>query len=105
MLKTTLAAAAIASAIAAVPVSTAGATGFYFGFNTPGGYLGFGTDPFPQPQPQAYSCWEAKSSLQAQFAQVWTIECNGSTYTFNVKNWGPTKTVKFNKFNGNFWYV
>jgi hypothetical protein len=107
---TALAAAAIATTIAAQPVSTANAMdpNFYFGFQTPGGYFAFGNGPgpvFPQPQPQAMTCWDAKSYLQTQFNQVWTVECQGQTYTFNVKNLGPVKTVKINKYNGNYWYV
>ena len=105
-LKTTLAAAAIATAAVATPVSTAnaGSPSFYFGFGTPQGHFGFGNGGY-QPHPQAMSCWQAKNYLQSQFNHVWTVECNGQTYTFNVKNWGPVKTVKFNKYNGNYWYV
>ena len=105
--KTTFAAAAIATAIAAAPVSTASATSFYFGFGGPGyGFgVGPGPGPYPYPSPSAYSCWQAKNTLQASFAQVWKVECGGSTYTFKVKNWGPWKTIKFNKYNGNYWFV
>jgi hypothetical protein len=106
MLRKTAFAAAFATAIAAFP-ATAGAGEFYFGFQTPHGYFSFGdgAHPYPQPQPQAMSCGQAKNYLQSQFAQVWTVECNGQTYTFNVKNWGPVKTVKIDKWSGDYWYV
>lgn len=112
--KATLAAAALATAITAAPIATTTASAaqpnFYFGFNTPNGYFGFGTGPGyypqPQPQPQAMSCWQAKNYLNQQFAHVWKVECNGAVYTFHVKqNWGPVKTVKINKFSGNYWFA
>ena len=104
--KTAIAAAIVATAIAA-PVTTAAATpGFQFGFNTPNGYFSFGTGGGGYyPQPQGLSCWQAKNYLKSQFNHVWTVECNGTFYTFKVKNWGPTKTVKLNSHNGNYWFV
>jgi hypothetical protein len=106
---TTLAAAAIATAIAATPVTTAEANppNFYFGFQTPGGYIGFGNGygPGPFPQQQSFSCWQARNYLENQFNHVWKVECHGQTYTFKVKNFGPVKTVKFNKWSGNYWFV
>jgi hypothetical protein len=113
--KTTIAAAAIATAIAATPVTTAEANppNFYFGFQTPGGYIGFGNGygpgpgPGPFPQPQGMTCWQAKSYLSSYFNKVHKIECNGSVYTFKVWNpagWG-FKQVKINKFSGNYWFA
>jgi len=115
--KATLAAVALATTLAAAPIATTSANAspapnFYFGIQTPNGYFGFGTgggyypQPLPQPQPQAMSCWQAKNYLGSQFAHVWKVECNGAVYTFHVKNnWGPVKTVKINKFSGNYWFV
>ncbi len=116
--KATLAAAALATAITAAPLTTTSAEAappnFYFGIQTPNGSFGFGTggpgyypQPYPQPQPSAMTCWQAKNYLQGNFAHVWKVECNGAVYTFHVKkfNWGPVKTVKLNKFSGNYWFV
>ncbi len=104
--KTAIAAAAIATAIAATPVSTASATSIYFGIGVPGWGYGYGPGPGPfPPGPSSYSCWQARHVLENQFNHVWKVECNGSNYTFHVKNWGPVKTVKFNKFSGNYWFV
>jgi hypothetical protein len=38
---------------------------------------------------------------------VQKVECNGSVYTFHVKkfNFGPWKTVKLNKMNGQYWFA
>ena len=104
--KTTLAAAAVAAAIAA-PVSTAAAApGFGFHFDTPYGHFSFGPGGGYGPTPvYGMSCWEARNHLKGTFNQVWKVECNGQIYTFKVKNWGPTKIVKINKYNGNFWYA
>ena len=104
MMRETAFAAAVVTAIAALP-ATASANDFYFGFQTPHGYFSFGDGPGPQPQPQAMNCWQAKNYLESQFQQVWTVECNGQTYTFNVKNWGPVATVKIDKWTGDYWYV
>lgn len=106
MFKKTAIAAAIAATAIAAPVASASATGISFGFNTPHGHFSFGTGGGGYyPHPQAMSCWQAKHYLKSQFAHVWTVECHGKIYTFNVKNWGPTKTVKLNKYTGNFWYA
>lgn len=104
--KTAIAAAAIATAIAA-PVSTAHAGNFGFHIQTPHGNFHFGNGGGGgyYPQPHAMSCWQAKHYLKSQFAHVWKVECHGKLYTFKVKNWGPTRTVKLNKFNGNYWFV
>ena len=51
------------------------------------------------------TCWQARHYLKSQFAHVWKIECKGKIYTFKVKNWGPTKIVKINKWNGNYWFA
>ena len=56
-------------------------------------------------EPHPLSCWEAKDYLKAHFDHVWKVECNGKYYTFKVKNWGPVKTVKINKWSGDYWFV
>ena len=103
MFKQTALAAAVATAIAAVSAGPASANEFFFSFDTPGGTITFGDGPAPQPQ--AMSCWQARDYLESEFNQVWTVECNGQTYTFNVKNWGPVKTVKLDKWSGDYWFV
>ncbi len=108
MIKATLTAAALATAVVAIPVSSANAytPSFSFSIQTPNGSFSFGNGPgYYNPQPQAMSCWDAKQYLKAQFNHVWKVECNGSVYTFHVKNFGPVKTVKINKYTGNYWFA
>jgi hypothetical protein len=109
--KAVFAAAALATAIAATPVTSANAApqiNFSIGFQTPDGYFSFGTGgPGYYPQPASMNCWEAKNYLKGEFKKVQKVECNGSVYTFHVKkfNFGPWKTVKINKANGQYWFV
>jgi hypothetical protein len=108
--KTTLAAAALATAIAAQPMNAANAApppiDFQFSIETPHGTFSFGNGGFYQ-QPASMNCWQANQYLKGEFKHVNTIECNGSVYTFKVKklNIGPWKTVKLNKANGQYWFV
>jgi hypothetical protein len=106
MMKKIACAAALACGIA-LPASTAHANSFHFGIEIPGGYFSFGTgpEPYPQPQPQSLSCWQAKNYLETQFAQVWTVECNGQVYTFDVKHFSQIKTVKINRNSWNYWFA
>jgi hypothetical protein len=101
--------AAITAAAATLPgTANAGSPHIHFGIQIPGGYFSFGNGPvypYPAPQPQAMTCWQAKNYLEYQFAKVWTVECSGQTYTFNVKNGGPIHTVKFDKWSGDYWFV
>ena len=111
--KTVFAAAALATAIAATPVTSANAQppqiNFSIGIQTPDGYISFGTGPGGgfYPQPSSMNCWEARDYLKSEFKKVQKVECNGSVYTFHVKkfNIGPWKTVKINKTNGQYWFV
>ena len=108
--KSILAAAALAIATAATPIATAEASpsiNFNFGIETPDGYLSFGTGPGYIPQPSSLSCYEAKQYLKSEFNKVNKVECNGSVYTFHVKEfWGsPWQMVKINKHTGDYWFV
>ena len=112
--KTTLVAAAFATAIAAQPASVANAGGlnFSFGIDTGDGYISFGTGNPGHGHghgwghgPDPYSCGEARQKLKWQFNKVWKVECKGKLFTFKVKNFGPKRTVKFNKWTGNYWFI
>ena len=114
--KTTLAAAAFATAITAgtatLPASSAEAAppqiNFSIGFDTPGGYVQFGTGPgYGGYAPTTLSCFEAREVLKDDFKKVMKVECNGSVYTFKTKkfNIGPWKTVKINRNTGHYWYA
>lgn len=109
--KSIFAAAVLAIATAATPIATAEASpqiNFNFGIQTPDGYFSFGTgDGGYAPQPSSLSCYEARQYLKADFKKVNKIECNGSVYTFHVKEfWGsPWMTVKINKHTGDYWFV
>jgi hypothetical protein len=111
IMKTTLAAAAIATAVATMPVTAADAApptiDFSITIGTPNGYFSFGNGGGFYPQPQSMSCWEAKHYLDGEFKHVHKIECNGTVYTFKVKkfNIGPWKTLKINSDNGTYWFV
>lgn len=111
MFKTTVfAAAALATAIAATPISTASASqvNFNLSFDTPHGTFSFGNgNGGGWPQPASLSCFEAKQVLKSDFVKVNTVECNGSVYTFKVKQmmWQPYKTVKINRNTGNYWFA
>jgi hypothetical protein len=108
--KSIFAAAALAIATAATPITTAEASqiNFNFGIQTPDGYFSFGTGNGggygPQP---SLSCYEARQYLKADFKKVNKVECNGSVYTFHVKEfWGsPWMTVKINSHTGDYWFV
>jgi hypothetical protein len=109
MFKKTLAAAALATAIVAQPMTAANATSFGFHIDTPHGSFsfgdGYGPGYGPGPVYSGMSCWEARNYLKGHFNKVWKIECHGQIYTFKVKNWGPAKIVKLNRYNGNYWFV
>jgi hypothetical protein len=108
--KSIFAAAALAIATATTPIATAEASqiNFNFGIQTPDGYFSFGTGNGGYvPQPSSLSCYEAKQYLKADFKKVNKVECNGSVYTFHVKEFwaGPWMTVKINKHTGDYWFV
>jgi hypothetical protein len=110
--KTIFAAAALATAIAAQPVTTANASpqiDFSISINTPNGSISIGNGGgfYPQPDPDYMSCLDARQYLKGEFKKVQKVECNGSVYTFHVKkfNFGPWKTVKLNRDNGHYWFV
>ena len=111
MFKTTIfAAAALATAIAATPISTANATDIDFGFSieTPHGSFSFGDGDYDGGGYDYHlSCWEAKDYLLGEFKKVQKIECNGDVYTFKVKkHWGsPWKKVKINSDTGAYWFA
>lgn len=111
MLKTVLAAAALATMIAAAPVTSANAAhpqiNFGFSIDTPHGTFTFGNGGGFYPEPASMNCWQAKQYLKGEFKKVNTIECNGDVYTFKVKkfNVGPWKTLKINSNNGAYWFV
>ena len=108
MFKTVLAAAALATMIAAAPVTSANAGDIDFGFTieTPHGSFSFGDGDYHAPD-YSMSCWEARDYLKGEFKKVQKIECNGDVYTFKVRkfNWSPWKTVKINSDNGAYWFV
>jgi hypothetical protein len=108
--KTLFAAAALATAIAAQLVTTANASpqiDFSISINTPNGSISIGNGGGFYPQPYYMSCFEARHYLMGEFKKVQEVECNGSVYTFHVKkfNFGPWKTVKLNRTNGQYWFV
>jgi hypothetical protein len=107
MFKTVAFAAALATATAALPVTSAHAGNIDFGFTieTPNGSISFGNGGGGGYYPSDMSCWEAKAYLKSHFKKVQKIECNGDIYTFKVKNWGPWKTVKLDSDNGQYWFV
>jgi hypothetical protein len=108
MFKTVLATAALATIIAATPVTSANAGDIDFGFTItgPNGSLSFGTGGGFTPD-YDMSCWEARDYLKGEFKKVQKIECNGDVYTFKVRkfNWSPWKTLKLNSDNGAYWFV
>ena len=110
MFKTVLAAAALATMIAAAPVSSAQADpdiDFGFTIETPNGSFSFGNGGGYDAPDYSMSCWEARDYLKGEFKKVQKIECNGDVYTFKVRkfNWSPWKTVKINSDNGAYWFV
>ena len=110
MFKTTIfAAAALATAIAATPISTANATDIDFGFTieTDHGSFSFGAGGYGGGYDYHLSCWEARDYLKGEFKKVQKIECNGDVYTFKVRkfNFSPWKKVKINSNNGAYWFV
>lgn len=109
-LKTVFAAAALATAIAATPITAAHANpdiDFSFTIETPNGSISFGNGGSFGYDPDPMSCWEAKQYLHSEFKKVNKIECNGDVYTFKVKKHfvGPWKTLKLNSDNGAWWFV
>jgi hypothetical protein len=108
--KTTLAAAAFATAISAGTATLPSAAyashnlDFSITIDLGNGTLSFGDGGF---NPGPMSCWDAKQHLKDDFKHVQKIECNGKIYTFKVKkfNIGPWKTVKLNRNTGNYWIV
>ncbi|MGH6924676.1 MAG: hypothetical protein ACRED5_13140 [Propylenella sp.] len=104
MFKKTAIAAALVTAIAA-PLAPANATGFGFHFSTPHGHFSFGEPGYSGGGYGGMSCYEARNYLHGHFAKVWKIECHGQVYTFKVKNWGPSKIVKINRYTGNYWFA
>ncbi len=97
MIKSTLAAAALATALVATPLATANAHGFDIVIDLGAGDWGAS---------HGMSCWEARHALEDEFDHVWKIECSGSVYTFKVKDDGDSsEIVKINKYTGNYWEV
>ena len=104
--RTALVAAAFATAIVALPVTSAHAgpnIDFSITIGTPNGSFSFGNGGGYQPQKM--SCWQARNYLDSHFKKVQKIECSGKTYTFKVKNFGPWKKVKLDSSNGQYWFV
>jgi hypothetical protein len=104
--KTALVAAALATATAALPVTSAHAgtdIDFSITIGTPNGSISFGNGGGYQPYKM--SCWEARNYLDSHFKKVQKVECGGKIYTFEVKNFGPWKKVKLNSWNGQYWFV
>ena len=110
-MKTTLAAAALATAISAgtatLPSAANASTGFSISIETEDGTITFGPGGFDFDADTSMSCGEAKQYLKGEFKHVHKIECNGTVYTFKVKkfNIGPWKTLKLNSDNGAWWFV
>ena len=109
-MKTTLAAVALATAVATTPIAAANAApppDFSISIDTPNGTITFGSGGVSFDSDDSMSCWEAKQYLEGEFKHVNKIECNGTVYTFKVKkfNFGPWKTVKLNSDNGHYWFV
>lgn len=109
--KTLIAALALSTGLTLAPAAAL-AGGFSFGIQTGNGYVTFGNGApgyhTPEPYvPASMSCWEAKQYLRDYYTQVWTVECNGKIYTFNVKkfNFSPVRTAKVNKWTGNHWVI
>jgi hypothetical protein len=108
---TIFAAAALATAVAATPITAANASpNIQFGITieTPNGSISFGNGGGYYPQPDYdMSCSEAKQYLKSEFTKVDKIECNGDVYTFKVKKFlgSPWKKLKLNSENGAWWFV
>jgi hypothetical protein len=110
-MKTTLTAAALATAISAatatLPSAASANPNFSISIETPDGTITFGPGGVGFDADSSMDCWEAKQYLKGEFKHVNKIECNGTVYTFKVKKFhvGPWKTLKLNSDNGAYWFV